>query len=142
MFGEHFITINDKKGTCNTTVLTTTVLKYPKFFTPNNDGFNDNWNIPDFFNPMHLFLFLTDGKLLKVLLQLPLAGTEDIMVRIYHQMITGLVNYDLDGKDKIFKSHFSLKKIITKALSSNEIKYISFKPFRNLKQSESVPIIF
>jgi hypothetical protein len=59
---------------------------------------------------MHLFLFLTDGKLLKVLLQLPLAGTEDIMVRIYHQMITGLVNYDLDGKDKIFKSHFSLKR--------------------------------
>jgi phosphopantetheinyl transferase (holo-ACP synthase) len=45
------------------------------------------------------------------------------------------------GKDKIFKSHFSLKEIITKALS-NEIKYISFKPFRNLKQSESVPIIF
>jgi hypothetical protein len=37
-----------------------------------------------------LIYFLTDGKLLKVLLQLPLAGTEDIMVRIYHQMITGL----------------------------------------------------
>jgi hypothetical protein len=31
------------------------------------------------------------GKLLKVLLQLPLVGTEDIMVRIYHQMITGLL---------------------------------------------------
>jgi hypothetical protein len=31
--GEHFITINDKKGTCNPTVLTTTVLKYPKFYT-------------------------------------------------------------------------------------------------------------
>jgi hypothetical protein len=29
--GEHFITINDKKGTCNPTVLTTTVLKYLSF---------------------------------------------------------------------------------------------------------------
>jgi hypothetical protein len=55
------------------------------------------------------FYFDRYGKLLKVLLQLPLAGTEDIMVRIYHQMITG-VNYNLDGKDKIFKSHFSLKR--------------------------------
>jgi gliding motility-associated-like protein len=47
------------------------------------------------------------GKLLKVLLQLPLDGTEDIMVRIYDYWF--IVNYDLDGKDKIFKSHFSLK---------------------------------
>jgi hypothetical protein len=91
--GEHFITINDKKGTCNTTVLTTTVLKYPKFFTPNNDGFNDNWNIPDLASQSNALISIFDryGKLLKVLLQLPLAGTEDIMVRIYHQMITGLL---------------------------------------------------
>jgi hypothetical protein len=87
--GEHVI-INDKKGTCNTTVLTTTVLKYPKFFTPNNDGFNDNWNIPDFTIQCTYLFFDRYGKLLKVLLQLPLAGTEDFMVRIYHQMITGL----------------------------------------------------
>jgi gliding motility-associated-like protein len=50
------------------------------------------------------------GKLLKVLLQLPLVGTED-----YHGADLPsddywfIVNYDLDGKDKIFKSHFSLK---------------------------------
>jgi gliding motility-associated-like protein len=50
------------------------------------------------------------GKLLKVLLQLPLAGTEDIMVRISSDDYWFIVNYDLDGKDKIFKSHFSLKR--------------------------------
>jgi hypothetical protein len=78
------------KGTCDP--ITTTVLKYPKFFTPNNDGFNDNWNIPDLASqPNAHFNFDRYGKLLKVLLQLPLVGTEDIMVRIYHQMITGLL---------------------------------------------------
>jgi hypothetical protein len=67
--------------------------KYPKFFTPNNDGFNDNWNIPDLASQSNALISIFDryGKLLKVLLQLPLAGTEDIMVRIYHQMITGLL---------------------------------------------------
>jgi hypothetical protein len=80
------------KGTCNTTVLTTTVLKYPKFFTPNNDGFNDNGTFPICFTTNALIsIFDRYGKLLKVLLQLPLAGTEDFMVRIYHQMITGLL---------------------------------------------------
>jgi hypothetical protein len=58
--GEHFITINDKKGTCNPTVLTTTVLKTLSF-TPNNDGFNDNWNIPDLASQSNaLISFLTD----------------------------------------------------------------------------------
>jgi gliding motility-associated-like protein len=81
------------KGTCNTTVLTTTVLKYPKFFTPNNDGFNDNWNIPDLAQSNALIsIFLTDGKLLKVL-QLPLAGTEDIMVRLPSDDYWFIVNY-------------------------------------------------
>jgi hypothetical protein len=55
-------------------------------------------------------------------LQLPLAGTEDFMVRIYHQMITGFVNYDLDGKRQNFQ--ISRLKDNKKALSSNEIKYI------------------
>jgi hypothetical protein len=50
-------------------------------------------NIPDLASQSNALISIFDryGKLLKVLLQLPLAGTEDIMVRIYHQMITGLL---------------------------------------------------
>ncbi|MGL5111154.1 MAG: hypothetical protein ACRC6O_00800, partial [Flavobacterium sp.] len=45
--GQHNITIKDTKGGCNDRILSANVLKYPKFFTPNNDGFNDTWNIKD-----------------------------------------------------------------------------------------------
>jgi gliding motility-associated-like protein len=111
--GEHFITINDKKGTCNTTVLTTTVLKYPKFFTPNNDGFNDNWNIPDLASQSNALISIFDryGKLLKSFT----AATSGWDGRFHGADLPSddywfIVNYDLDGKDKIFKSHFSLKR--------------------------------
>jgi hypothetical protein len=48
------------KGTCNPTVLTTTVLKYPKFFTPMTDSTITGTFLIWLHNPMHLFLFLTD----------------------------------------------------------------------------------
>lgn len=34
----------DKRG-CAVTTATAVILGYPKFFTPNNDGYNDHWNI-------------------------------------------------------------------------------------------------
>jgi gliding motility-associated-like protein len=94
--GEHVITINDKKGTCNTTVLTTTVLNTLSF-TPNNDGFNDNWNIPDLASQSNALISIFDryGKLLKVLLQLPLAGTEDHGADLPSDDYWFIVNYDL-----------------------------------------------
>jgi hypothetical protein len=42
------------------TVLTTTVLKYPKFFTPNNDGFNDVGTFPIWLQSNALISILTD----------------------------------------------------------------------------------
>ncbi|RRJ89930.1 gliding motility-associated C-terminal domain-containing protein, partial [Paenimyroides tangerinum] len=45
------------------------VLNYPKFFTPNNDGYNDTWNIfalkeqPE----AKIYIFDRQGKLLKQL---------------------------------------------------------------------------
>jgi gliding motility-associated-like protein len=87
------------------------------------------------------FYFDRYGKLLKVLLQLPLVGRKIHGADLPSDDYWFIVNYDLDGKDKIFKSHFSLKKI-TKKHSLLTRKHISFKPFRNLKQSESAPIIF
>jgi hypothetical protein len=90
-----------KKGTCNTTVLTTTVLKYPKFL---HQTMTDSTIIEHsrfgFTTQCTYFYFDRYGKLLKVLLQLPLAGTEDIMVRIYHHDYWFIVNYDLTEKTK------------------------------------------
>jgi hypothetical protein len=43
--GTHFIIVNDTKGGCRTISLMTKVLKYPKIFRPNRDGYHDNWNI-------------------------------------------------------------------------------------------------
>jgi gliding motility-associated-like protein len=44
--GMHTITVRDKYG-CGSTVIQAMVVNYPKYFTPNGDGFNDSWNIRD-----------------------------------------------------------------------------------------------
>ncbi len=42
--GEYTIYVNDKKG-CGVVTDEVFLLTYPKFFTPNGDGFNDTWKI-------------------------------------------------------------------------------------------------
>lgn len=42
--GIYQVTVRDKNF-CGETTLTAHVINYPKFFTPNNDGYNDFWNI-------------------------------------------------------------------------------------------------
>ena len=42
--GEYTVFVQDKKG-CGITLETFYILDYPRYFTPNNDGYNDNWNI-------------------------------------------------------------------------------------------------
>jgi len=44
--GMHTITVRDKYG-CGSTKIQAMVINYPKFFTPNGDGYNDSWNIRD-----------------------------------------------------------------------------------------------
>ncbi|RAR72536.1 T9SS type B sorting domain-containing protein [Flavobacterium aciduliphilum] len=65
--GTHTITIVDTKGGCQDLQLMIHVLKYPKFFTPNGDGFNDTWNIWDLSYQSDAKVFIYDryGKLLK-----------------------------------------------------------------------------
>ncbi|WP_372795614.1 T9SS type B sorting domain-containing protein, partial [Lutibacter sp.] len=42
--GIYTVFIQDKNN-CGIAQLETSVVGFPKFFTPNNDGFNDTWNI-------------------------------------------------------------------------------------------------
>jgi gliding motility-associated-like protein len=42
--------------------------KFPKFFTPNNDGVNDRWNVLDFSNSIkNITIFNRFGKHLKII---------------------------------------------------------------------------
>ena len=66
--GVHTIYVQDKNG-CGIAVLEVFVLGFPKFFTPNNDGFNDTWNIKGFSNEFTqnstIFIYDRYGKLIK-----------------------------------------------------------------------------
>lgn len=42
--GIHTLYIQDKNG-CGATAIEISIIAYPKFFTPNNDSYNDTWNI-------------------------------------------------------------------------------------------------
>ncbi|WP_028873240.1 T9SS type B sorting domain-containing protein, partial [Psychroserpens burtonensis] len=111
--GEHVVTARDKNG-CGEGSDTVIVMDYPKFFTPNGDGYNDTWNISAINSQPNAKIYIFDryGKLLKQLSptgagwngtyngnQLP---TSDYWFAVeYNEPITG------DRKE--FKAHFTLK---------------------------------
>ncbi|MDY8136240.1 choice-of-anchor L domain-containing protein [Aquimarina sp. 2201CG5-10] len=66
--GLHEVTAFDTNG-CGSITEEIFVVGFPKFFTPNGDGFHDSWNvIADFDLPdMNIFIFDRHGKLLKQL---------------------------------------------------------------------------
>lgn len=63
--GMHNITVRDKYG-CGSTSIQALVVNYPKYFTPNNDGYNDSWNIKDLSNQPTAKIVIYDryGKML------------------------------------------------------------------------------
>jgi len=67
--GIHTITVRDKNG-CGSTSIQALVVNYPKFFTPNNDGYNDTWNIKDLSGQSTAKIVIYDryGKLLTQIL--------------------------------------------------------------------------
>ncbi len=68
--GKHIIYVQDKNG-CGIARLEVFVLGFPKFFTPNNDGYNDTWNVRGLNNNYStsstVFIFNRYGKLIKQL---------------------------------------------------------------------------
>ncbi|MEN3323034.1 T9SS type B sorting domain-containing protein [Mariniflexile soesokkakense] len=66
--GIYTVFVRDKFG-CGEDSENVTVIDYPKYFTPNNDGFNDTWQIKGIANYPNAVIFIYDryGKLLKQL---------------------------------------------------------------------------
>jgi len=58
--GIHRLFIRDQKG-CGTTYFEFTIINFPKFFTPNNDGVNDEWSVkgvnPFFYQAVDVYIF-------------------------------------------------------------------------------------
>lgn len=66
--GDYIIYVKDKNG-CGITTQQFYILEYPKYFTPNNDGYNDTWAIKDLekrgLENSKIYIFDRYGKLLK-----------------------------------------------------------------------------
>ena len=112
--GIHSITVKDSYG-CNSPLTENNVLviNYPRFFTPNDDGFNDTWNIFDLKDQTisRIYIFDRYGKLLK---EISPKGAGWDGNYIGHPVPSTdywfTVDYAEQSIAKKFKSHFSLKR--------------------------------
>lgn len=112
--GTHTVTINDSLGCTDLTIDDIIVVGHPHFFTPNGDGYNDTWNIwalsADQPNA-EISIFDRFGKLLKVIT--PGGSGWDGTYNGQALPSTDYwftIKYQEKGVEKIFKSHFSLKR--------------------------------
>jgi gliding motility-associated-like protein len=115
--GVYDVTVYDANGCAPPIVLVdeVVIVDYPKFFTPNGDGFNDTWNIFDLLEvgqaQAQIFIFDRHGKLIK---QIAPAGFGWDGTYNGQPLPSSdywfLVNYTELGVPKEFKAHFSLKR--------------------------------
>jgi len=111
--GTHVIKVVDANGCSSPLTRDVLVINYPKFFTPNDDTFNDTWNINGLKEQLNSKIFIFDryGKLLK---QINPSGNG------WDGTFNGRplpaddywfsVDYEENGKSSNFKAHFSLKR--------------------------------
>ncbi len=108
--GEYSVSARDKNGCGQTLPLQVYVLDYPRYFTPNGDGFNDVWQIKnlDFLPKSTITIFDRYGKLLK-----ELSSTDNGWNGVFngHELPATDYWFHLTFEDgKIIKGHFSLKR--------------------------------
>ena len=112
--GEHTVTVRDLNG-CGIGTKSVLVIDYPRFFTPNGDGYNDTWQIIGIdTRPLStIYIFDRYGKLLKQLS--PLSQGWDGTFNGKALPATDYwftVKYEEPGTEiiKTFRAHFSLKR--------------------------------
>ena len=109
-YGAHTILVKDMNG-CGTTTINPFIINYPKYFTPNKDTWQSNWNIIglDKFQEAKVYIYDRYGKIIKQITAAnngwdgtynnELSPATDYWFAIY---------YTENGETKEFKSHFSL----------------------------------
>jgi gliding motility-associated-like protein len=110
--GLHSITVRSVDG-CSELSDNVLVIDYPRFFTPNNDGYNDFWNVFTLVDRpgSRIQIFDRYGKLIKEIL--PNGTGWDGFYNGQALPATDywfVVDYPEDGTFKKFRSHFSLKR--------------------------------
>src|SRR5690606_10647304 len=106
---------------CSEFILTiegVSTVDYPKYFTPNGDGYHDTWNITGFGDDnadAKIYIFDRYGKLIKQISSqgegwdgtmngMPMTATDYWFKAIYRETVNGVETI------KEFKAHFSLKR--------------------------------
>jgi gliding motility-associated-like protein len=110
--GTYQITVKDKFG-CGEKTAQVTIINFPKFFTPNGDGYNDTWNIFEISNQVDAKIYIFDryGKLVKEIMPSgegwdgTIDGTPVPATDYWFE-----VSYKENGVERKFKSHFSIKR--------------------------------
>ncbi|QCE43095.1 T9SS type B sorting domain-containing protein [Psychroserpens sp. NJDZ02] len=114
--GDHIVTVRDING-CGESSLPVSIMDYPHFFTPNDDGFNDTWNIYGIDDQPDAVIYIFDryGKLLKQLSPTGLGwdGTYNgnpMPTSDYWFTVDYREPNDPNNSRKQFKAHFTLKR--------------------------------
>tara|TARA_B110000037_G_scaffold27652_1_gene32707 strand:- start:47979 stop:50507 length:2529 start_codon:yes stop_codon:yes gene_type:complete len=111
--GIHTIYIRDKNN-CGLALIEISVLGFPKFFTPNNDGYNDSWQVlgvnADFYTKSVIYIYDRFGKILAKVNSL-----EQGWNGVYNGTVLPADDYwfssmltDKNGIQKVRKGHFSI----------------------------------
>lgn len=105
--GTHLITVVD--SFCTNLTANVNIINYPKFFTPNGDGFHDTWNITGVSGITSIFDRY--GKLLKQIS--PDGNGWDGTFNGHLLPSTDYwfsIDYDENGSKKTFRAHFAMKR--------------------------------
>ena len=110
---EHIVKVRDSDGCSNEPEFSITILDYPKFFTPNGDGYNDFWNIKCLeYQTAIISIFNRHGKLLRELKTTSPGwnGTYNGKLLPTNDYWFVVTYFDDQGNTKQFRSHFTLRR--------------------------------
>ena len=111
--GQHLVIIENDNGGCGFFEIPVTVLKHPKFFTPNGDGMNDSWNIWDLKSDpgAEIFIYNRYGVFLKRIVPNSVGWDGTLNgIPLPSNDYWFKVKYTIDNESKVYRSHFALKR--------------------------------